>query len=531
MTTSTPPPRAALFVDFDNVFMALLRWDERAAYAFGESPDAWLAWLERDPDTGAPRRRTLIRRCYLNPGRWIDFPFSGPVARYRDQKDLRNRAYFGEFRAAFVRAGFDVVDCPPVASLKNAADMKMALDIRETLDHPTRFDEFVILSGDSDFLPALMRLRAHDRRITILAQDTAKEAYLAAADQALGLVEFANQGMGSLPITAFGTTPPARDRAVPPPTPREIAPAAPRPPERRVPDLAELRAGVLAWLRDGLARNAEGAVRLTTVGPALLRAFPDLRESNYAGAGSLARLIEEGRDPALSLAGPPDRRWLYDPTRTAAPGDAPAEAQPEPAEEPSAPEAPQAAADAPPATTAEPEPVPTPEPDPEPEPEPEPAPPPPPPPPSAAEMAAAAAKVRDILWGRRDVKGFHLDLPAFDAAEIGFVLAGIARASPFPPFQMPEVAARIAAQGAAQGVLVSAREVVAVIRWLLRGKASFRDPIPPAAALRLAEALYNELGRAVDRVAASRTTAPHPDERLSDAEWAALEAWAASGLQ
>lgn len=550
MADTAGPPRAAVFVDFDNVFMALLRWDERAAYAFGERPDAWLAWLERDPQNGGARRRTLIRRCYLNPGRWIDFPFQGPVARYREQQELRNRTYFGEFRSAFVRAGFDVVDCPPVASLKNAADMKMALDIREALDHPTRFDEFVILSGDSDFLPALMRLRAHDRRVTILAQDTAKEAYLAAADEALGLVEFANQGMGTLPITAFELAAPPRERAVP-------QPRLPEPP-RRAPDHAELRAGVIAWLREGLAKSPAGAVRLTSVGTAVLRAFPDLRETSYAGAGTLGRLIEEARDPQLALSGPPNRRWLYDPARGPAPADQPPGTEEQPdtgaappdetnragehaaTQDPARPEPddgppPSGEKEAAPAAGAAPEAAPSPPPPPPPEPEPAPPEPEPAPPLTRAErdalMSDAAAKVRDILWGRRDIKGFQLDLPVFSSAEIGFVLAGVARCSPFGPMQVPEVAARLAAEGAAQGVHVSAREVVAIIRWLLRGKASFRDPMPPEAAWRLAEALYDQLGRAVERVAAQRTTAPRPEERLSEAEWAALEAWAVSGLE
>ncbi|MGG5808678.1 NYN domain-containing protein [Falsiroseomonas sp. CW058] len=572
------PPRAALYVDFDNVFMALLRWDERAAYALGERPDAWLAWLEREPEGGALRRRTLVRRCYLNPGRWIDFPSSGPVARYRAQRDMRNRVFFGEFRGAFVRAGFDVVDCPPVASLKNAADMKMALDIREALDHPTRFEEFVLLSGDSDFLPALTRLRAHDRRITILAQDTAKEAYLAAADQALGLVEFANQGMGSLPITGFELAAPVRDRAAalprPPEPPRRLAepprspaPTAAEPARRAAPppsrpaehDPAALRAAALRWLRDLLAASEAGALRMTQVGSAIAKAMPELRESRYAGAGTLGKLIEEAGDPHLALAGPPDRRWLYDPDRGQPPADpapdaappppngaAPAEeaagtAEPEDEQEPEdrpedsaedepedeAPPGPEdsyaalAAASPPPDWTGEPEPAGDAAPEPPPAPDPA---------EREAAMAEAAAKVRDLLWGKRDLKGFPLDLPAFASAEIGFVLSGIAAASPFGPSQLPGVAAGIAADGAPHGIHVSPREVTAVIRWLLRGNARFRDRLGPDGAFRLAATLYDQLGRAVERAAAQRTTAPRPEERLAEEEWAALEAWMTAGL-
>jgi len=228
------PTRAALYVDFDNVFLALARWDERAAYAFGERPDAWLAWLEGRSDGGpARRRRTLIRRCYLNPAGSWDFPPLRAVARYRAQRGLRNRVYFGDFRAAFVQAGFDVVDCPPVSALKNSADMKMALDVREALDHATRFEEFVLLSGDSDFLPALARLRAHDRRITVLAQGTAKPAYLAAADLVVGLEDFAAEGMGDLPIAQMEAIAPTRVEQIAPTRMEQITPARPEPPPQR----------------------------------------------------------------------------------------------------------------------------------------------------------------------------------------------------------------------------------------------------------------------------------------------------------
>lgn len=532
MPTADQPTRSALYVDFDNVFMALLRWDERAAYALGERPDAWLAWLERDAPERAPRRRVLVRRCYLNPGRAIDFPIHGPVTAYRATQNRRNRVFFSEFRANFVQAGFDVVDCPPVASLKNAADMRMALDIREALDHPTRFDEFIILSGDSDFLPALTRLRAHDRRITILAQDTAKQAYLAAADEVVGLADFAHRGMGGLPIAALDTTP-QRDRL----------------PSRVVAEPADHRAAALAWLREFLAGIPSGVVAMTAAGDALQRAFPGIKESRYAGAGTLGQLVQDAGDPGLAAYGPAHQRWLYDPRRhrpsiallagedTPSPaGDdadvpemvvAPAEdaapewaavALEETGQEAEAAYAAQPLMAGPPPGTEQPE-----------------LPPPQAPPamdPAAREafIAGTVAKVRDLLWGRRDIKDYPLDLPAFSGAEVGFVLRGITRCSPFGPQDLERAARTVAADGAGRGVHVSPREVVAIIRWLLRGKVSFREPMPPTAAMDLAEVLYNQVGRAVERAFGERVTALRPEERIDEEEWAALEVWITSGL-
>ena len=57
-------------------------------------------------------------------------------------------------RHHFLRAGFEVVDCPPLtAQLKNSADIRMVMDVRDILTHDTYFDEFVILSADADFTP------------------------------------------------------------------------------------------------------------------------------------------------------------------------------------------------------------------------------------------------------------------------------------------------------------------------------------------------------------------------------------------
>ena len=59
-------------------------------------------------------------------------------------------------RHHFLRAGFEVIDCPPLtAQLKNSSDIRMVMDVRDYLTHDTYFDEFIILSG---------RRRFHARR-------------------------------------------------------------------------------------------------------------------------------------------------------------------------------------------------------------------------------------------------------------------------------------------------------------------------------------------------------------------------------
>ncbi len=184
MTLPLPPPgdrhlRTALFVDFDNIYLRLQHEDPRAAEQFATHPARWLAWLREGlPFGDAPadafrRRKILFRRCYLNP------------------------AVFGRFRPDFSRAAFEVVDCPPLTSGgKTSADIHMVMDILDTLNHPTHFDEFIILSGDADFTPVLLRLSKHDRRSAVLAIGPASAAYKAACDHLIDEDTFLEEAIG-----------------------------------------------------------------------------------------------------------------------------------------------------------------------------------------------------------------------------------------------------------------------------------------------------------------------------------------------
>ncbi|MEV4753633.1 NYN domain-containing protein [Micromonospora sp. NPDC049559] len=127
------------------MYIGLRNSSPDAAAAFATDPSRWVRWMEQDlgpfrvDDEETPRM--LLRRiCYLEP------------------------SHSGKFRSYFTRAGFRVVDCPSLTSMgKNSADIHMVLDILDTLTHPTRFDDFVVLSTDADFTPVFMRLREHDR--------------------------------------------------------------------------------------------------------------------------------------------------------------------------------------------------------------------------------------------------------------------------------------------------------------------------------------------------------------------------------
>ena len=171
--------RTALFVDFDNIYLGLGGDGSEAAKAFATDPGRWVSWLEnhsidyRGMGEKSEHRRFLVRRCYINP------------------------RSFQNYRSFFIRSGFEVVDCPPLTSQgKTSADIHMVVDMIDTLAFPTFFDEFVILSGDADFTPVLLRLRKHDRRTVVLAVGPASPAYKSASDYLLDENLFLEKGLG-----------------------------------------------------------------------------------------------------------------------------------------------------------------------------------------------------------------------------------------------------------------------------------------------------------------------------------------------
>ncbi|MBE9606770.1 NYN domain-containing protein [Acetobacteraceae bacterium H6797] len=288
--------RAALFLDFDNVFSGLCALDEGAAYDFADNPARWLAWFEQ----GGEGRRFLIRRCYMNPGAWYAPQPGGWLASWFDQP----RVYFSRFRSAFVRAGFQVMDCPPLARSKNGADIQMTLDVVDALAAPTPIEEFFLLSSDADFTPLLHRLRLHDKVTNLVVQEAVAPALTAAADRVLALPDFA---AAALP-------------------PEAQQPQGARMADDGFPTESEVDS-IHDMLRQCLAAS-DTAVPLPKVGQWLRRVGGEwLRRSNYAGHGSLARFLRA--EPAADIVATPGPYggWIHDPGRHAPPS---AEAYQEP---------------------------------------------------------------------------------------------------------------------------------------------------------------------------------------------------------
>lgn len=170
---------SAVFVDYDNIYLSLKRKNEEAAKRFAKDAGLWVKAIETgslitatNGMLGDGTRRIVMNRCYGNP-----------IPRRNQNDNSTDMNSFPFTRHHFLRAGFEIIDCPPLtAQLKNSSDIRMVMDVRDYLTHATYFDEFVILSGDADFTPVLHRLRAHARRTVIYANDHTAAPYTAICD-------------------------------------------------------------------------------------------------------------------------------------------------------------------------------------------------------------------------------------------------------------------------------------------------------------------------------------------------------------
>ncbi|MDX2258601.1 MAG: NYN domain-containing protein, partial [Hyphomicrobiaceae bacterium] len=258
------------------------RKSEEAARRFAKDSSTWLAAIAtgrlitptNGPALSMPRR-IVMNRCYGNP-----------VPRRNAGDNSTDMSSFPFVRHHFLRSGFEVIDCPPLtAQLKNSADIRMVMDVRDYLLHDTYFDEFVILSSDADFTPVLHRLRQHARRTVVYANDYTAAPYTAICDGEVREADLIALLMGGDPLEL--PAPSARAEKVLP-SPEQLAAA-------RTDILGEVLAAVASANQPvPLEALADRAVRVLghdrTVG------------TGWGGAGSFRDLLLRGLPAGLRLS-------------------------------------------------------------------------------------------------------------------------------------------------------------------------------------------------------------------------------------
>ncbi|MEN2494531.1 MAG: hypothetical protein TECD_00434 [Hyphomicrobiaceae bacterium hypho_1] len=173
------PTLSAIFVDYDNIYSSLMRKNKDSAQCFAKEAHKWIEAItsgalisSNDSSLKMSKRRLVMNRCYGNP-----------VPRRNTSDNATDMNSFAFVRHHFLRSGFEIIDCPPLtAQLKHSSDIRMVMDIRDFLDHKINFEEFIILSSDSDFTPVLHRLRAYAKRTIIYTNDDTATPYAALSD-------------------------------------------------------------------------------------------------------------------------------------------------------------------------------------------------------------------------------------------------------------------------------------------------------------------------------------------------------------
>lgn len=297
--------RVALYLDFDNVFIGLFKLDPAVAIQFASNPGDWLARLLSLPAPGGSRR-WLILRCYLNPAGWVA---------HRNATGEQERVYFSRFRPSFVRAGFDVIDCPRYNATKNGADIRIVIDAIDALTADTPYEEFVIASGDSDMTPLLQRLRRSDRRTMIVSPADAADAFVSIADRVLDSEQLLALVQGE-PVTLDGDSrePDNDDRDADAADPgagpgRDTGPGAGD----------DVRAAAYTTLRTIVTTEYDATATPINMASLAQRLRGELgqviTESNWFGFGSFARAVESLRLPNLRMS----QHLIWDDDRHQAP--------------------------------------------------------------------------------------------------------------------------------------------------------------------------------------------------------------------
>ncbi len=194
--------KSALFLDFDSIFGGLHSQDPQSAYDFAENSKEWLAALCAYGLPEDARRDLLIRRAYLNPY---------GVVKDKERGNSKGRILFLHFGPILIRSGFEVVNCFPLTKQqKNSVDIRIVIDVLQSLNQTTLYDEFIIASSDSDFLPLLQCLRTHNRRTMIISSRQTVQAYRNASND---FIDMANLVSTTAPQNENESSPVSQNQA------------------------------------------------------------------------------------------------------------------------------------------------------------------------------------------------------------------------------------------------------------------------------------------------------------------------------
>ncbi|TFC48338.1 NYN domain-containing protein [Cryobacterium sp. TMT2-17-1] len=216
--------RVGVYLDFDNIVISRYNQlhgknqlaKDKARNHVSSNPKA-------DPEVTA-----RIHQAMIDVGAVLDYASSfGSVVVSRAYADW-SAAVNARYQRQLTDRAVDLTQLfPTVSSLKNGADIRLAIDVVEDVLRLTDLTHVVIVAGDSDYVPLAQRCRRLGRYVIGIGVSGSTSSTLAAACD-----EFADYD--SLP----GVTSAATLISVPTPsapTPPATPPAPPIPPAKEVP--------------------------------------------------------------------------------------------------------------------------------------------------------------------------------------------------------------------------------------------------------------------------------------------------------
>lgn len=166
------PVKTLLFVDLDGLGRSLAAsGGEEMDKRLVERVDDWSGAIESGEliELAGTRRTIAQRRCYFGS------------------------ASADEARTAFMRAGFEMIECDGQAQV----ELCLAIDAMEAAADSDDALDFVLLTAAPDLTPLVERLRARTHRVTVYASEVTTEGYHDAADMVIpasALVAFLAEG-------------------------------------------------------------------------------------------------------------------------------------------------------------------------------------------------------------------------------------------------------------------------------------------------------------------------------------------------
>ncbi|HEV7955996.1 MAG: hypothetical protein JWL94_1280 [Microbacteriaceae bacterium] len=159
--TEPSDTRVAVYIDFDNIVIS--RYDQRSKRGQFHSDKARSFDPVSNPESDVTRR---LEDATVDLGAVLDFASSfGTIAISRAYADW-SAPVNASYRRQLIERAVDLVQLfPTVASMKNGADIRLAIDVVEDLFRLDDLTHVVIVAGDSDYVALAQRCKQLGRYV------------------------------------------------------------------------------------------------------------------------------------------------------------------------------------------------------------------------------------------------------------------------------------------------------------------------------------------------------------------------------